>query len=152
MVTPRLELKVLEFNVRFGDPETQAYMRLLKTDLFKILWACVNGQLSSQPIEWNPEFAVCVVLASKGYPEKYETGFPITGIEEAEQQEGVVVFHASTTHDAKKRLVTAGGRVLNVTVIGKTLKEARENVYRAIPKIKFEGMHYRTDIGASSLR
>ncbi|MCR4328399.1 MAG: phosphoribosylamine--glycine ligase [Patescibacteria group bacterium] len=144
-------VKTLEFNARFGDPETQSYMRLLKTDLLDIVEACIEGTLENVNIEWNPGFACCVILCSKGYPGSYEKGKEITGIEEAEKIPGVVVFHAGTKLEGEK-LVTSGGRVLGVTAIGKTLKEALDKAYQAVGKIHFEGMYYRKDIGAKSLR
>jgi len=143
------EFKVLEFNARFGDPETQVYMRLLKTDLFTILEACVDGKLASTKIEWHPGFAACVVVASGGYPDQYKKGLPITGLADAESLPGVVVFHAGTTFDGE--LKTSGGRVLGVTGMGDTLQEALDRAYEAVRLIKFEGMYYRRDIGVKAL-
>ena len=143
--------KVLEYNARLGDPETQAYMRLLKTDLLNILEACVEVRLSQLPlIEWRPGFAVCVVIASGGYPDKYRTRIPIYGVEEAEKIPQVVVFHAGTAYE-NGQLVTDGGRVLNVNAVGATLKEALDRAYQAAKLISFEGMHYRLDIGKQAL-
>lgn len=139
-------LKVLEYNARFGDPETQSYMRLLKTDLLDVLDACVDGKLAELAIEWSSGFAACIVLASGGYPEKYKKEIPIFGIGEAEKIPSVVVFHAGTMYDDKLR--TSGGRVLGVTAIGKTLQETLDRAYEAICQIKFKGMQYRKDIGA----
>lgn len=139
-------LMLLEVNARFGDPETQSYVRLLETDLLDILEACVDGNLTDLEIKWRPGFAVCVVLASGGYPGKYEKGLPIHGVEEAEQVTGIIGFHAGTSFSDTLR--TAGGRVLSVTGIGETLREAQDRVYEAIDYIGFEGMQYRTDIGA----
>ena len=141
--------KVLEFNARFGDPETQSYMRLLKTDLLDILKACVDGKLVEQKIEWRSGFAACVVLASGGYPGEYTKKIPILGVEEAEKVPGVVVFHAGTMFSDQLR--TSGGRVLGVTAIGKTLRETLGLAYEAIRYIKFEGMQYRKDIGAKAI-
>ena len=141
--------KVLEFNARFGDPETQSYMRLLKTDLLDILEACVDGKLVEQKIEWRSGFAACVVLASGGYPGEYTKKIPILGVEEAEKVPGVVVFHAGTMFSDQLR--TSGGRVLGVTAIGKTLRETLGLAYEAIRYIKFEGMQYRKDIGAKAI-
>ena len=141
--------KVLEFNARFGDPETQSYMRLLKTDLLDILEACVDGKLVEQKIEWRSGFAACVVLASGGYPGSYRKEIPIFGIKEAEKVPGVVVFHAGTMFSDQLR--TSGGRVLGVTAIGKTLRETLGLAYEAIRYIKFEGMQYRKDIGAKAI-
>lgn len=142
--------KVLEYNVRFGDPETQSYMRLLKTDLLEILLACADGTLDQISVEWNGGYAVCVVLASGGYPDSYQKGFPITGIDQAESVPGVVVFHAGTKYDGET-LVTSGGRVLGVTAIGDTLQAALDRAYEGVSYIHFEGMQFRRDIGAKSL-
>ncbi|OGG51967.1 phosphoribosylamine--glycine ligase [Candidatus Kaiserbacteria bacterium RIFCSPHIGHO2_02_FULL_54_11b] len=144
--------KVLEYNARFGDPETQVYMRLLKTDVLDLFEASVDGTLDTvgRSIEWNRGFAVNVVIASGGYPDAYKTGFPVSGIMEAEQDEHVVVFHAGTKKE-NGILVTSGGRVLGVSAIGGTLKQALDRAYAAVDKIHFEGMHFRRDIGARSL-
>lgn len=141
--------KVLEYNARFGDPECQVYMRLMKTDILDVLEACVDGTLDKQPLEWNTGFAVNIVVASGGYPDEYKKGLPITGIEEAEKVEGVVVFHAGTSYDGE--LKTSGGRVLGVSAVGATLKEALDKAYQAAEKIQFEGKYYRRDIGKKSL-
>lgn len=137
---------VIEYNARFGDPETQSYMRILKTDILDILEACAVGSLSKIDIKWSDKYACCIVLASGGYPGSYNKGQIITGLDEAEKLEGIVVFHAGTKLDGDK-LVTNGGRVLGVTAIGQTLDEALEKAYVAVKKIHFEGMQYRTDIG-----
>ncbi|RUM91766.1 MAG: phosphoribosylamine--glycine ligase [Thermovibrio sp.] len=141
---------VLEFNVRFGDPEAQALMRRLEDDLVDVSLSSIEGNLVEE-LHWKPETSICVVLASKGYPGRYEKGKEITGIEEAEKVPTVVVFHAGTAVKDGK-LVTNGGRVLNVTALGKDIVEARERAYRAIEKIHFEGMHYRKDIGMKALK
>ena len=138
-------LMVLEFNARFGDPEFQSYARLLKTDLFEILMACVEGKLSEVKIEWEEGYAVCVVLASKGYPGKCKVGHPISGTEEAEKVPGVKIFHAGTIFK-NGQFITAGGRVLYVTATGKTLRGARNRAYRAVKLIHFKDMQYRKDI------
>ncbi|MEO2066121.1 MAG: phosphoribosylamine--glycine ligase [Desulfurobacteriaceae bacterium] len=143
-------VKVLEFNVRFGDPEAQAILRRLDSDLFDVCMSVSEGKLVDE-LKWKPETSICVVLASKGYPGKYEKGKVITGIEEAEKIPTVVVFHAGTKIENGK-LVTNGGRVLNVTALGKDIFEARERVYRAVEKIHFEGMHYRKDIGLKAIK
>jgi phosphoribosylamine--glycine ligase len=143
-------LKVLEFNARFGDSETQTYMRLLKTDLLDILEACVDGTLSDITLEWYPGFAVCIVLVSGGYPDEYEKHIPIYGLAEAEKIPGVVVFHAGTVFEALSELRTSGGRVLGVTAIGETLHEALDRAYEAVALIHFDGMQYRRDIGAKA--
>ena len=141
--------KVLEFNARFGDPETQVYMRLMKTDLLDILEACADGKLAGKRVEWNAGFAVNIILASEGYPDAYKKGFPITGIEEAEKVPGVVVFHAGTSYDSA--LKTSGGRVLGVSAVGGTLQIALERAYAAADSIQFEGKYFRRDIGAHVL-
>lgn len=140
------DIEVLEFNARFGDPECQVYMRLLDGDLYQILSDCADGKLDPSSLDWQPGFAVCVCLVSGGYPGDYQKGLPISGIEEAASQDGVVVFHAGTAVK-DGQLVTAGGRVLNVTAVGTTLDEALGKAYEAIKSISFDGMHYRTDIG-----
>lgn len=142
--------KVLEFNARFGDPEAQVYMRLLKTDILDVFESCVDGKLASQPIEWNEVFAANIVVASGGYPDEYKKGLPITGIEEAEKIPGVVVFHAGTKSE-NGQLVTNGGRVLGVSGVGATLKEALDRAYAGVDKIQFEGKYFRRDIGAKAL-
>ncbi len=141
--------KVLEFNARFGDPECQVYMRLMKSDLLDILEACVDGKLAGKKIEWNTGFAVNIVLASGGYPDAYKKGFLITGIEESEKVPGVVVFHAGTAYD--NGLKTSGGRVLGVSAVGETLKIALDRAYSAADLIQFEGKYFRRDIGAKAL-
>lgn len=138
--------KVLEFNCRFGDPETEPYMRLLKTDLFDIFDACINGSLSKINIKWEKSSACCIAFASKGYPESSQKGVPIKGIHTANSQKDVIVFHAATKKQ-NKNLVTNGGRVLYVSAIGKNLKDALKKAYVGVKKIKFDGMRFRTDIG-----
>lgn len=135
--------KVIEFNARFGDPEAQIYMRLMKSDIVPVLHASAEGNLSGVSIEWNEGAAACVVLASGGYPGSYEKGKVITG---TENQGDVVVFHAGTTRSGEE-LRTNGGRVLNVTATGSDLRTALATAYAQIAKISFEGMQYRKDIG-----
>jgi len=142
--------KVLEFNVRLGDPEAQALLHRLDCDFGAVLEACARGDLGGVKLAWKPDPSVCVVLAAHGYPGKVRTGDEIRGIEAAEQ-EGATVFQAGTKFSNGK-LVTAGGRVLGVTASGETLPAAIENAYRAVRRISFEGMHYRTDIGRKGLR
>ena len=142
--------KVLEFNARFGCPEAEVYMRLMKSDVFELFNACIDGTLTEFNMEWNPGFAATVIIASGGYPDEYKKGLPITGIEEAEKIPGVVVFHAGT-RQANEQLVTDGGRVLSVSAVGKTLKEALDKAYEAVGKIHFEGIYFRRDIGAKAL-
>jgi phosphoribosylamine---glycine ligase len=143
--------KTLEYNVRFGDPETQAILRRLDSDFAKMAMAVAQGQLSNlQPRWplWSDETATCVVMASAGYPGDYSTGKTITGIDEAERLDGVVVFHAGTKLNAAGEIETASGRVLGVTARAATLEEATAQVYQAIGKIQFDGMQFRNDIGA----
>lgn len=147
MVTPTGELKVLEFNCRFGDPETQPILSLLATPLDELLVACCDRHLADlPPISWKPGVAVCVVLASKGYPGSYEKGKAIAGTSEAEAL-GTTVFHAGTKLLDSGELVTDGGRVLGVTAVAASFEEARTKAYSAVKCIKFEGMYYRQDIG-----
>ncbi len=141
--------RLLEYNVRFGDPETQPTLMRLKSDLAELMLATVEGRLGSCTLEWDPRPAVTVALTSGGYPGDYRKGFEITGIGAAEADPDVVVFHAGTDLRVGK-LVTAGGRVLNVTALGDTLEQARQKAYAAAKKISFEGMVYRTDIAASA--
>lgn len=142
--------KVLEYNARFGDPETQVLMRLLKTDLFDLLTACVDRRLDDVQLEYRRGFSVCVVLASGGYPGEYQTGFPISGIRAAEKDPNVVVFHAGTKND-NGTIRTWGGRVLSVTATGLTLRAAVDRAYAAVAKIHFKGRHFRKDIAAKAL-
>ncbi len=144
--------KVLEYNVRFGDPETQVLLPRLNTDLLDVMLAVAEGRLAEVDLEWSEDVAVSVVLASGGYPGDYETGKPITGIEEAEAVPGVTVYHAGTQLTEDGVLVTAGGRVLNVTAVAPTFAEARERVYEAVSRIHFESMMFRTDIGLRALQ
>jgi len=138
--------RLLEYNVRFGDPETQPTLVRLKSDLFELLWRTVEGTLADYQVEWDPRPAVTITLTSAGYPGRYETSKPITGIEAAEEHPDVVVFHAGTERRAGK-LETNGGRVLNVTALGETLEAARETAYAAARKIDFDGVVFRNDIG-----
>ncbi len=143
--------RVLEFNVRFGDPETQPIMMRLKSDLLEVCLAVCEQKLDQVTLEWDERPAVCVVMASGGYPGDYEKGKVITGINEAEQLKNVVVFHAGTAMKNGK-LVTAGGRVLGVTAIGATIADAQKQAYEAAGKINFEGSHYRRDIADKAIR
>jgi phosphoribosylamine--glycine ligase len=138
--------KVLEFNARFGDPETQAILPRLQTDLVDILLAIVDNKLSQMSVEWNNDACVGVVMASGGYPGNYKTGFPITGLDKLNEE--IMVFHAGTKLGENSQVYTDGGRVLTVTATGKTTAEARDKVYRNLPRIHFEGCHYRQDIAA----
>ena len=138
--------KVLEYNVRLGDPETQPIFMRLRSDLVKILMAVHDGQLAAIDAHWTPNPAVCVVLASKGYPGKPEAGQAITGFQEAEALGGVKVFHAGTTVTDDGQIASSGGRVLSVTAHGETLARAREHAYAAVDLIRLEGSHHRRDI------
>jgi phosphoribosylamine--glycine ligase len=141
---------VLEFNARMGDPETQAVLPLLKTDLLDILDAVAGHRLDQLAIEWHDEAALCVVLTSGGYPGAYETGVPIVGVPAASPNDRTIVFHAGTTRRDGK-LVTAGGRVLGVTSRAATLMDARDIAYHTVRLISFDGCHYRTDIAARAM-
>lgn len=140
--------KVLEFNCRWGDPETQVLVRRLEGDLLDLLEATIDGTLAVQAPAWRPETAVCVILASGGYPGAYEKGLPITGIDRAEGHAGVVVFHAGAA-ESPDGLVTNGGRVLGVTALGSDAAAARAAAYAAADEIHFAGLHRRNDIGAA---
>lgn len=145
--------RVLEFNARFGDPETQPLLMRLKSDLLDLLEAVVDENLSDMDpahVEWDPRPSVCVVLCSGGYPGKYETGKAIAGLDEAGGLPNVKVFHAATKV-VGNRIVTDGGRVLGVTALGDTLAAAKRNAYEAVAKIKFNGMHFRTDISDKAM-
>ncbi|MEG0765557.1 MAG: phosphoribosylamine--glycine ligase, partial [Pseudoflavonifractor sp.] len=137
--------KVIEYNARFGDPECQAVLSLLETDLLDIFLACREGRLDQIEITWRDAAACCLVLASGGYPGKYEKGYPITGLAEAGKT--AKVFHAGTRKDRDGRMLTAGGRVLGVTATGETLSAAIDAAYASAKLISFTDMQYRTDIG-----
>ena len=141
--------QVLEFNARFGDPETQALLPRLQTDLLTVLEAVIDGRLSEIELAWDPRPAVCVILASGGYPAAYPTGRPIAGLDalSAQADPGVFVFHAGTRLE-NGQTVTAGGRVLGVTALGEDLAEARARAYAAADRITFEGRYLRRDIAA----
>jgi phosphoribosylamine---glycine ligase len=143
--------QVLEFNVRFGDPETQSILPLLDDDLFDILNACAAGSLDSAALRWWPAAAVCVVCASAGYPDTYPKGLPIHGLAKAEAPPGVTVFHGGTRQRGDGH-VTSGGRVLGVTCRAVDLRAAVDGAYSAVRCIQFDGMHYRTDIAAKGLK
>lgn len=141
--------KLLEFNVRFGDPETQAVLARLDSDLVEVLCATADARLDQIELKWSEKPAVCVVMTSEGYPGAYQKGFPISGIEEAEKT-GAMVFHAGTKIQ-NGQLVTAGGRVLGVTALGNTLRQAVDNAYRAVEKISWKGATFRHDIASRAL-
>ena len=139
--------KVLEYNARFGDPETQVVLPRMKNDLVDLFEACIDGTLDQINLEFEDNAAVCVVLASAGYPEHYEKGFEIRGLENFKDKEGYYVFHAGSKFDDQGRVVTNGGRVLGVTATGTNLKEARANAYKATEWIDFDNKYMRHDIG-----
>jgi phosphoribosylamine--glycine ligase len=152
--------KVLEFNVRFGDPETQAILPRLQSDLLEVMLAVSQGSLNrvakSGGLKWDARACVCVVCASGGYPGKYDKGKEISGLDEAAKMKDVVVFHAGTKKDTRHKtqdtsFITDGGRVLGVTGLGNTIKVAIDTTYQAVEKINFEGMHYRKDIGRKAV-
>jgi len=142
--------KVVEFNARFGDPETQVILPLLETDLIDIVLATINGELDALDVMWKEESAVCVVLAAAGYPGAYGKGDAIRGADQLPDEQ-VLLFHAGTAQ-SEQGLVTNGGRVLGLTGLGKTLQEARDRAYGALQHVSFKGAHYRTDIAAKALR
>ena len=143
---------VLEFNARFGDPETQAILPRLKSDLIEAMERAMDGNLAGFSLAWDPRPCVSVVVASGGYPNKYDKGMEITGLEETAAMKDVIVFHAGTrggrrATDAKHLLISSGGRVLNVTALGDNMQMAIDNCYNAVRAIHFDKMHYRRDIG-----
>ena len=144
-------VKVVEFNCRFGDPETQVVLPLLDGDLAEIMLACATGTLDKAEVAWHDKSAVCVVMASGGYPESYEKGKEITGLAAAEEDKDVVVFHAGTK-EAEGKIVTSGGRVLGVTAVDSSIKAARDRAYAAVEKIAFEKNFYRKDIAWRALK
>jgi phosphoribosylamine--glycine ligase len=142
--------RVLEFNARFGDPETQVIMARMRSDIVPILQGVAEGQLKETKIDWAKEAAVCVVVTARGYPDAPETGDPISGLEDLQGLSDVMVFHAATARRDDK-IVTVGGRVLGVTALGANLDAAVQRAYGAVKKVSFEGMHYRKDIGQKAL-
>jgi phosphoribosylamine--glycine ligase len=151
MLTPRGPM-VLEFNCRFGDPETQPILMRMESDLVEAMEASIDGRVSEGDFKWSSDATVCVVIASGGYPEVYEVGKKITGLSEASKIEGAKVFHAGTSRDQSGNFYTAGGRVLGVTARAADLSAAVERAYAAVEKIHFDGMHYRKDIAARALK
>jgi phosphoribosylamine--glycine ligase len=144
-------VRVLEFNCRFGDPETQALLPRMKSDLLPLLEATIDGNIGRHTIKWDERAAVTVVLASGGYPGKYETEKPISGLEDAAKLDAIEIFHAGTRR-ANGQIMTAGGRVLAVTALGATIEAARTRAYEAVSRIHFEGCHYRRDVALSVVR
>jgi len=143
--------KVLEFNARFGDPETQVVLPRLQTDLAEVLLACAEGRLADVELSWSSHVAVSVVVASGGYPGSYETGKPISGIDSAEEVPGVTVYHAGTKRDDDGAVLTAGGRVLNVTAVAADFEQAIDSAYEAASRLSFDGSFFRHDIGRRAL-
>jgi phosphoribosylamine--glycine ligase len=139
--------RVIEFNARFGDPETQVLLPLLQSDLLDIMLATTDGTLDGIDVRWSGQAAVTVVLASGGYPGPYETGKPISGLEDVDLD--VMLFHAGTRRAGDGQIVTNGGRVLAVTAVAPTMDAARDKAYRNVDRLGFDRMHYRRDIGAS---
>ena len=146
MLTPKGP-RVLEYNARFGDPEAQVVLPRMKNDMIDVVNACIDGTLDQVDLQFEDNAAVCVVLASDGYPVKYEKGFPITGLEAFEGKEDYFCFHAGTKFDADGRIVTNGGRVLGITALGRDLKEARAKAYEATEWVQFDNKYMRHDIG-----
>ena len=143
--------EVLEYNARFGDPETQAILVRLESDLVDALEACIDGRLAQTEMRWDPGASACVVTSSSGYPGSYKTGLPISGLSAAAKVPGVEIFHSGTTRVANQ-LVTSGGRVLGATASGDSIEEALARAYEALSEIHFEGMYYRHDIGHRALK
>ena len=139
--------KVLEFNARFGDPETQPLMARLKNDIIDIMLACNEGTLGRHQLEWDRRYSVCVVMAAKGYPELYNKGMVIYGLDLAGSSDGINVFHAGTRLEGKEKVVCNGGRVLGVTALAETLEGAIDKAYKVVRKIQWDGVYYRKDIG-----
>ena len=144
--------KVLEFNARFGDPETQVVLPRMKGDLVECFLACDDGTLSPDMVSWDDDWAVSVVLTSAGYPGSYEKGKLITGIDDASAMDGVTVYHAGTKLGEDGAVYTNGGRVLDVTAVAPTFEDARNKAYEACDKIFFEGKTYRHDIGIKAIK
>lgn len=142
---------VLEFNVRFGDPEAQVILTRMKSDIVPIMLATISGDLDNVDLEWFPRASVCVAMASGGYPGQFDNGKEIKGLDLLKNQEGISVFHAGTKSENEK-IVTNGGRVLNVVACGRDIKEAQKKVYEAVSKISFDGVHYRRDIADKAIK
>lgn len=145
------DIKVVEFNARFGDPETQVVLPLLASDLVEVMLACAQGRLGEIEVKWSDAATVCVVMASGGYPESYLQGLPISGLEAAGALQDTIVFHAGTK-EVNSEIVTAGGRVLGITAIGKDIRAAKDKAYAAVEHIKFTDAHYRHDIAWRALK
>ena len=139
--------KVLEYNARFGDPETQVILPRLKTDLVDIFEACIDGCLDQLDIQWEDNAAVCVVLASGGYPVSYQKGYPIQGLNAFDGRDDMMIFHAGTAFNEKGEIVTSGGRVLGIVALGDNLKDAIDKAYAHVDEVTFKDAFYRHDIG-----
>ncbi|HNX69583.1 MAG TPA: phosphoribosylamine--glycine ligase [Candidatus Omnitrophota bacterium] len=142
---------VLEYNCRFGDPETEVILPRMKSDLLPIMMQIAEGRLASEVLDWYPKACITVVMASGGYPGSYEKGFPIHGLDSAKHKEDILIFHAGTAWNAAKQVVTAGGRVLAVTALGENLKAAHDRAYQAVSQIHFDGGFSRRDIGYKAI-
>ncbi|MBF0463270.1 MAG: phosphoribosylamine--glycine ligase [Magnetococcales bacterium] len=145
------QIQVLEFNARFGDPETQPVLMRMRSDLVPLLWACANGSLRGMTIDWDPRPALCVCMVAGGYPGPYAKGLPIAGLAAAADQPDVHIFHAGTRWHGEE-IVTAGGRVLGVTALGQTVADAQHKAYAAVQAIHWDGVYYRRDIGYRAVR
>jgi phosphoribosylamine--glycine ligase len=143
--------QVLEFNARFGDPETQAILMRLESPLVDALEACIDGRLADIPLRWAPGASACVIASSAGYPGAHKSGFPIMGLDSAARVPGVQVFHSGSARQGEQ-IVTAGGRVLGVTAAAESLEEALARAYQAMEEIQFDGMYFRRDIGYRALK
>jgi len=150
MITPMRPV-ALELNARFGNPETQSYMRILKTDLADVLLACINGDLKNCPIKWSDKFTCCVMAATKGYPGKFKKGIRIDGLAAFDANSDVVIFQAGTKINGSDTVVDKMGRAFGASAVGNNLNSAIKNAYEALEKIKFDGMQFRTDIGKEAL-
>ena len=150
MITPGGP-RVLEFNVRFGDPETQAILARLQNDLLEVFMAVCEGRLDGLTLQWDSRPAVCVVMASGGYPGEYQKGKAITGLDQATQIPDVMVFHGGTTM-GDGQVLTHGGRVMGVTALGRTIRQAKERAYQAVDLIRFENATYRRDIADKAIK
>ena len=144
--------KVIEYNCRFGDPETQVVLPMLDADLYDIFEAIYNHELDKVDIKWHDGSCACVVMASGGYPESYPKGIEMNGLDEKGQVDGCFVYHAGTKLDENGKFLTNGGRVIGVTAKGEDLRQALDNAYAGVAKISFEGAHYRKDIGQRALK
>jgi len=145
------EVKVLEFNARFGDPEAQPLLARLKSDLVPVLLACTRKTLYEEALEWHDKAAVCVVMASGGYPKSFPKGLPIRGLDAADKIDDLIVFHAGTA-EKDGQIVNNGGRVLGVTGLGATVGEAIDKAYQGVAAIDWQSVHYRKDIGKKALQ